>query len=164
MAAPAAGLVQGELFRQRSADLAVQIGANVQPGQFVLVLAPPELAPVARDVGRAAWVAGAGDVQLFYLDDYERFLLVAHGAEETLDRTPIAHEALSRASLDLQPAWIYVAGDMAPPHEELDPARLAKAVPRVGTELVQRLTNDRSMAWAILAAPTESWAERLFGE
>jgi aminopeptidase len=164
MAAPMARLVEGELFRQRSAELAVQIGANVQSGQFVLVVAPPELAPIARDVARAAWVAGARDVQLVYLDDYERFLLVAHGAEETLDRTTIAHEALAQASLDLQPAWIWVAGDMAPPHEELDPARLAKAVPRIGMELVQRLTNERRMAWAILAAPTQTWAERVFGE
>jgi aminopeptidase len=156
--------VEGQLFRQRSSELAVQIGANVQPGQFVLVVAPPELAPIARDVARAAWVAGARDVQLFYLDDYERFLLVAHGAEEVLDRTTIAHEALARASVDLRPAWIWVVGDLAPPHEELDPVRLAKTVPRVGMQLVQQLTNERRMAWAILAAPTETWAERVLGE
>jgi aminopeptidase len=157
-------LVEGELFRRRSAELAVQIGANVQPGQFVLVIAPPELALIARDVARASWVAGAGDVQFYYLDDYERFLLVAHGAEEMLDRTTIAHERLAGASLDLRPAWITVMGDMAPPHEELDPARLAKAVPHAGMELIQRLTNERRMAWAILAAPTQTWAERLFDE
>ena len=164
MTPAATELVEGELFRRRSAELAVRVGANVQRGQFVAVIAPPELAPIARDVARAAWEAGAGDVQFFYLDDYERFLLVAHGAEEMLDRTTIAHEAATRAWLDLQPAVIAVMGDLAPPHEELDPARLAKAVPRLGTELIQQLTNERRMAWAILAAPTQTWAERVCGE
>ena len=44
---------------QRYAELAVQVGANVQPGQLVDVLARVEHATVARAVARAAYEAGA---------------------------------------------------------------------------------------------------------
>jgi leucyl aminopeptidase (aminopeptidase T) len=64
----------------------------------------------AREVAQVAWVAGAGDVQLYYLDDHEQFLLVAHGEEQLLDRTTIAHEAFLRAAFDLRPAAITVSG------------------------------------------------------
>jgi aminopeptidase len=156
--------VSGELFRRRSAELAVRVGLNLRPGQFVLVVAPPELAANAREVARCAWQAGAGDVELFYFDSQQTFLLAEYGREEILDRTTIAEEAIVRALFKLQPALVQVLGDLAPPHAELDPARLAKTVPRLAVELNQKLLRERGMAWNVIAAPTETWAERLFGE
>ena len=43
----------------RYAELAVRVGANVQPGQLVEVIARVEHAPLARAVARAAYAAGA---------------------------------------------------------------------------------------------------------
>ena len=43
----------------RYAELAVRVGANVQPGQLVEVIGRVEHAPVARAVTRAAYEAGA---------------------------------------------------------------------------------------------------------
>ena len=44
---------------ERYAQLAVQVGANVQPGQLVEVLGRVEHAEVARAVARAAYSAAA---------------------------------------------------------------------------------------------------------
>jgi aminopeptidase len=101
---------------------------------------------------------------LFYFDSQQTFLLAEYGREEILDRTTIAEEAIVRALFKLQPALVQVLGDLAPPHAELDPARLAKTVPRLAVELNQKLLRERGMAWNVIAAPTETWAERLFGE
>jgi aminopeptidase len=48
--------------------LAVRVGANVQPGQTLIVRGSVENAPMMRRVAEAAWAAGAGDVQALYLD------------------------------------------------------------------------------------------------
>ena len=54
----------------RYAELAVRVGANVQPGQLVDVLARVEHAPVARAVAREAYKAGAsyGEVPAVQVD------------------------------------------------------------------------------------------------
>ena len=60
----AAGLTRVD----RYAELIVQIGANVQPGQIVEVIARIEHAHVARAVARAAYRAGAVYVDVGYSD------------------------------------------------------------------------------------------------
>ena len=59
----------------RYADVAVRVGANLQRGQTLLVTSGVERLPLARAIGEAGWRAGAGDVQFFFHDDYERYLL-----------------------------------------------------------------------------------------
>ena len=53
---------------RKYAELAVQVGANVQPGQLVDVIARVEHAAVAREVARAAYRAGASYVDVYYTD------------------------------------------------------------------------------------------------
>ena len=65
----------------RYAELAVRIGANVQPGQTLFVFAQPEHATLARAVVEAGWLAGAGDVQVVYRDDHVRRLHAIHAPE-----------------------------------------------------------------------------------
>jgi leucyl aminopeptidase (aminopeptidase T) len=60
----AAGALPGvDDFTRRYAELAVRVGANVQPGQKVFVLGSPEHAPLLRAVMASAWDAGAADVE-----------------------------------------------------------------------------------------------------
>ncbi len=53
---------------RRVAELAVSVGANVQPGQRVVVMGHPEYAPLMRATASAAYRAGARRVDAFYLD------------------------------------------------------------------------------------------------
>ena len=64
---------------ERYADLAVRVGANVQPGQNVVLVALVEHVPVARAVARAAYRAGARHVQSFYSDLHFRRAAVELG-------------------------------------------------------------------------------------
>ena len=47
---------------RRYAELAVRVGANVQPGQDVVVMCLVEHADIAREVAREAYRAGAKHV------------------------------------------------------------------------------------------------------
>ena len=71
----------------RYGDVVVRVGCNVQPGQSVFIYGSVENVPVARAMAAAAWRAGAGDVQLLYYDDYERFLLAQNGSDGALARS-----------------------------------------------------------------------------
>jgi leucyl aminopeptidase (aminopeptidase T) len=53
---------------KRLAEVAVKVGANVQPGRLAVVLAIVEAAPAARAVARAAYRAGARHVDIAYVD------------------------------------------------------------------------------------------------
>ena len=73
---------------ERYAELAVQVGANVQPGQLVEVLARVEHADVARAVAAAAYRAGARYVDVLYSDQHVRRALIEYAADDVLSWTP----------------------------------------------------------------------------
>ena len=73
------------------ARLAVEVGANVGPGQYVEVNAFVEHAPLVRAVARAAYEAGARYVDVVYEDEYVRKTMIEQGSEDVLDWTPPWH-------------------------------------------------------------------------
>jgi aminopeptidase len=154
-------------FTRRYARLAVRVGANVQPGQDVVVaLTAAEHAGLARAIAEEAWTAGARDVQLLLLDEVERLLRAAHGGDDVLDGAPRGRVATWEWMLEAQTAEIYVDGDV---HPELwaavDGARAARVFrPRDVMPLRRRLINERRMAWTYVCAPTPAWAEKVTGE
>jgi len=157
--------VDRDAFFRRLADVAVRVGANVQPGQPAMVVCTVEHVPLARELARAAWEAGASDVQLVYVDQYERYLRARHGDDEMLDTTSAAVVGAFEAALDWQGASVTVFGDEAPSYfAHADPQRLARTRPKRGHELAQRLMNEDLDAWTVIAYPEPSWAERVFGE
>jgi len=73
---------------QRYAELAVRVGANVQPGQLVDVISYVEHADLTREVVRSAYRAGAKYVDVLYRDDYVRRAMIEHAADDVLSWTP----------------------------------------------------------------------------
>jgi aminopeptidase len=152
-------------FLDRYADVAVRVGANLQPGQTLFVTGSVEHVPLSRAVAAAAWRAGAGDVQLFYYDDYERYLRARHGADETLETTNTGRLGFLTAELDAKGASVNIMGDTAPPFfADADEERLARTRPTEGRKLSNRLMNEQLEAWVVVGYPEASWAERMFGE
>jgi aminopeptidase len=149
----------------RYADVAVRVGANLQQGQTLFVTASVEHVPLARAVAAAGWRAGADDVQLFYSDDYERYLRAKNGADETLETTNAGRAGFLTAELDAKGASVNIFGDTAPPYfAGADEERLARTRPTEGRRLANRLMNEQLEAWVVIAYPEPTWAERMFGE
>ena len=72
----------------RYADLVVDVGANVQPGQDVLLIAPPGAARLVRAIAAKAYARGARFVDPWYFDPYVKRARLEHAAEETLGIVP----------------------------------------------------------------------------
>ncbi len=149
---------------RRYGDLIVRTGANVQPGQTVVVFAEVEHAPVLRAVADAAFRAGAGVVLPVYRDAHVRRAHVAHGPAATLGAPP-PHLLQLAHGLDQACALVDFAGDPNPGlFDDLDPERVARSVSVELRAALQSKVIRGELNWVIAAAPTAAWAEQVLGE
>ena len=77
---------------RRLGELAVRVGARVQPAQDVVVLAfDVEQAPIARAVAEVAYEGGARFVSVVYWDQHVKRSRLTHAPAETLGFLPVSH-------------------------------------------------------------------------
>ena len=150
---------------QRLARLAVEVGANVQPGQHVLVRGRVEHAPLAREVARAAYQAGASMVVPSYSDRHFDRALIELGPEESLSFTPAGDLATMLDLAQRNGSMISISGDPAPNLlTDLDQARVGKLNPITLQERYREVIGRLEINWTIVAMPTSAWAEQVFGK
>jgi aminopeptidase len=149
----------------RYAELAVRVGANVQPGQLVEVIARIEHADVARAVTRAAYQAGARYVDVHYSDQHVRHALIEHAAEDVLSWTPpwLLERAVEIG--DERGAIVALTGDAEPqlladlPGERVGKARMLELAHENNRQVNEQLNN-----WTVVGVPNDGWATQMFGE
>jgi aminopeptidase len=147
------------------ARLAVRVGANVAPGQDVVV-APFDVvhAALARDVAEEAYLAGARYVSVVYWDQYVKRSRLLHASEDSLGFVPDWWERVSDECVERQGASIAIVGDPAPGIlADVDEARVGRDLMPL-TPAVLRMVNSGAVNWTVIPGPTEAWAERVFGE
>ena len=149
----------------RFAELAVHVGANVQPGQLVEISADVENAPLARAVARAAYRAGARYVDARYSDAHIRRALIERAPDEALSWTPPWLLARARAFGDENAAVIAIGGEAEPdlladlPGERVGRTRMNELAAEN-----MRQTNEQLSNWTVVSCPNEGWARQMFGE
>jgi aminopeptidase len=150
---------------RRYAELTVKVGANVQPGQLVELFSFVEHAPLAREVARAAYEAGASYVDYYYSDVHMRRALVELGPEETLGKTPPWMLDRQRRFSAENAATISIQNSPDPTLlADLDGERIAKSMLKDLQQETLRQANERLVNWTIVSNPTAAWAETVFGE
>jgi aminopeptidase len=157
--------VAAELERiDRYAELIVQIGANVQPGQTVEVTARIEHAHVARAVARASYRAGAAYVDVLYSDQHVRRAMIEHAADDVLSWTPPWLLQRAKQFGKENAAIVALVGDAEPELlADLPGDRVGKArMKELGEEIAQQ-TNEGLNNWVVTGVPSEGWASQLFG-
>ena len=165
MTAEAAAPLDSDERLRRYAELTVRIGANVQPGQEVVVLCQVEHARTARAIVNEAYKAGARRVVVRYADAHVRRAAIEYGPEDMLGASPEHQLAWVRSWREVQPALIQLTGDAEPElFADLDPVLVGKSEPRDLTALYRPLVAERLINWAIVASPNPGWATTVFGE
>jgi aminopeptidase len=144
---------------ERLAELAVGIGANVQPGQVVTVSADIALQEIAREVAAQAYRSGATFVDVTYFDPQVKRARIEHADPETLDFVPPWYGRRVFELGRLHSARVVVAAPSDPDAlRGLDPARLGRdqlpALPEWMDVLAERTVN-----WTIIPFPTRTWAQ-----
>jgi aminopeptidase len=149
----------------RYAELAVRVGANVQPGQLVEVIAGVEHAPVARAVARASYEAGARYVDVRYSDQHIRRALIEHAGDDILSWTPpwLLERAVEIG--DERAAIVALTGDAEPelladlPGDRVGKARMLDLAHENNRQVNEQLNN-----WTVVGVPNDGWAKQMFGE
>ena len=146
------------------AQLAVQVGLNLQPGQTLGINALIEHAPLVRAIARQAYEAGARYVDVLYTDQHVRREHIALAGDDQLGFSPPWLVSRLRELGETGGALVAITGNPEPElFADLDGERVGKARMREVAEESLKLT-DGLCNWTIVAYPNEGWAQTVFGE
>ena len=146
------------------AQLAVGLGANVQPGQIVSVSSEPGKEALARAIAEAAYRRGAKFVEVTVFDPQVKRARLRHADPDTLAFVPPWLGERVRRLGEERAALISMSGPAAPNvMDGIDPALL-------GIDLLPRLKESgelidgRLVNWTIVPCPTPGWARLVHPE
>src|SRR4051812_48157971 len=140
------------------AELAVKVGANVQPDQIVSVHSEPGKEYMTRAVAEAAYKAGARFVDVQYFDPYVKRARIAYAPDESLEFVPPWYGQRMLALGENRAARIAFSGPASPGVlDGLDPVRSGRDRLPAIKESSQVLT-DRTTNWTIVPCPSQPWA------
>jgi aminopeptidase len=146
---------------ERLAELAVH-GANVQPGQILMVTAEIGNEDTARAVAAAGYRRGAKFVDVEYFDPYVKRARIEHAEPGTLDFVPSWYGERMLEHAAEQGARVTFATLTAPNVlDGLDTKLVGKdMLPRV--KELTRIVGERSTNWCIVPAPHPRWAAMVY--
>jgi aminopeptidase len=152
--------VEDELLG-RLADLALDVGSNLQRGQTLTVAADLEHTPFIRVLADRAYRRGARFVDIQLFDPWIKRARIEHAAEETLDFVPSWYGLRALERGEQRCASVSVTGPSAPSLlADLDPERAGKdQLPRVKESL--QVMSDRTVNWTIVPYATAAWAAQV---
>jgi aminopeptidase len=149
---------------ERLADIAVALGANVQPGQIVSVGADHGQYELARAIAVSAYKRGASFVDVQYFDPYLKRARIAYASEDTLAFVPSWLSQRMLALGEQHAARISLAGPTTTGLlDDLDPERSGRDQLPFVKEILQ-VISDRTTNWAVVPCPTEPWARLVHPE
>ena len=149
---------------ERLAALAVRVGANVQPGQDLLIKAGLEHRDLAYAVAREGYAAGARYVEILYRDAPAiRLRAAARARGGARPRAGVGARAMAPAGRAARRADRH-RRRRGPAHVRGRAGAPRRTLPGdANPELVLAL--DRGdVTWCVIPGPNAGWAEAVFGE
>jgi len=144
------------------ADLVVEFGANVQPGQQVVIQSEPGKEPLTRAVADRAYRAGAAFVHVVYGDPYVQRSRILHGSDEALGYEPEWTVAMAREMGEKRGCRIALSGATAPGLlAGLDAERIGRDRPPAAREWM-RILGESTVNWSIIPCPNPGWAKQVY--
>lgn len=147
---------------RRLAELAVELGANVQAGQVVRVSGEVGHLETVRAIAEEAYRRGARFVDVRLIDPYVQRARIISGPEAALGYVPGWEVERVRELAEVSGASIKVTGPTEPGlFDELDPTLVARASsgPSAEWHAIELLVN-----WTVVPAASGAWAHRLHPE
>jgi len=164
-AAPAAAnQLTHEEKLNRLAEVAVQVGLGLQPGQELLMTASLDALPLARRITEQAYRAGASLVTTLYTDDEAALMRYRFAPGESFDRAANWLYDGMAAAFKSGAARLAIAGGNPTLLSNEDPGKVSRAnravsqAYRPALELITR----HAINWTIVASATPAWAAAVF--
>ena len=150
---------------QSYARLIVRSGANVRPGQVVLLHVAVEQAPFAEMLTEECYLAGAKRVQVEWMSDGLSRLHFRYAETQVLETVLPWEEAKAKQMVEDLPCRIFIASQDPDALAGISPDKLS-AVGRSRARVLKPYRNaiDGKHQWTIAAYPSEKWAKKCFPE
>ena len=147
---------------ERYADLVVNFGANVQPGQILDLGSGLGKEELTRALTASAYRRGAKFVDVNYWDPHLKRVRVQYASDDVLDFVPGWYGERTLQLGEERAAVILLSGPVAPHlYDDLDPERLGRDVfPRIKEWTT--VINQRTVNWCIAPGPSAKWAELVY--
>ena len=148
----------------RLAEVAVRIGAGLQPDQELVITAPLEAAPLVRRITEQAYRAGAKLVTTFYADDAASLARYQHAPDASFDYAPVWYYDALAAAYKSNAARMGITGANPALLAGQDPAKVSRAntAMSVAYKPAMELITRFAINWTIVAAATPAWASLVF--
>ncbi len=146
------------------AQVAVNVGLGLQPGQELLMTASLDALPLARRITEHAYRAGASLVTTMFSDDETTLMRYQFAPEESFDRAPGWLYNGMAAAFKSGAARLAIAGGNPMLLSKEDPEKVGRAnaatskAYRPALEYISR----HDINWTIVASATPAWAAAVF--
>lgn len=146
------------------AELAIQIGLNVQKGQKVVIRTPVQCANFARVCAEAAYDAGCAEVFVDFSDAALTRMKYLRGADDIFDCHPQWQAEMLNSLAREGGAVLSIAAEDPDILRGVDPERIRRAKRASGAatkEFVSSMMSNRTR-WCVVSAPILPWAAKVF--
>jgi aminopeptidase len=148
----------------RLAEVAVRIGANVQPGQELVITAPTDALPLVRLITTHAYKIGAKLVTTFFADDDATLARYQYASDSTFDYAPQWYYDALAAAYKSGAARMGITGANPALLAGQDPSKVSRASTATSKAYKPALEfiTRHDINWTIVAAATPAWAALVF--
>ncbi|WP_336046186.1 aminopeptidase [Solibacillus ferritrahens] len=148
------------------AELAVKIGVNIQPNQYLYIAASIESAPFVQIVTKIAYEAGAKQVFVDYTDDQITRTRYELAPDDSFDFFPPWKVQEREWLAEQGAAFMSIVSQSPDLLTGIDSKRIATFQKSAGTALnkYRQYVQSDKISWTVIAAPSKQWAQKVFSD
>ncbi|MEK5037171.1 aminopeptidase [Sporosarcina sp. FSL K6-3457] len=148
------------------AELAVNVGVNIQPNQYLYISASTEATEFVRVITEKAYNAGARQVFVDWADDVVSRLRYEKAPADSFAEFP-EWKVMEREQLaEKGAAFMSIISQSPDLLNGIDPSRIADSQKATGQALdkYRQYVQSDKISWTVIASPSEAWAAKVFPE
>ncbi|MGL5675511.1 MAG: aminopeptidase [Cellulosilyticaceae bacterium] len=149
---------------EKYARLIVEVGANIQKDQYLMITAPIQTAFFARALTKCAYERGAKKVFVDYVDEELSKVNYLYAPDEAFLEYPSWMAQGKKELAEKNCAFISIAASNPDLLKEVDPKRIAtmQKTASMALEAFRRYTQNGDVAWCVASIPTKEWSVKVF--
>jgi len=154
-----------DVLLEKYAELAVKIGLNLQPGQRLFIWAQQlEVAPLVREVAKAAYQNGSKLVSVLWNDDQLNLTRLENAPRDSFEEFPTWKTDARFNSMKRGDATLFVAGRDPELFKGQNPELVGKAARAYSEHFkpIMEMVARNSAQWCVVCPPTPDWAAAVF--
>lgn len=146
------------------AELAVKVGVNIQPGQYLLINTSTDTLPFTRQVVKKAYEAGAGRVQVNLTDSFFERAFYENAIVSEMEQFPKWIVAQREELIERQGALLWIDAEDPDLLAGIEVEKIAAQQKAAGNALrnYRKAVMNDDIAWSIVAVPSPKWAAKVF--